>query len=209
MLKYNVMKTFEDIQKEEAATWLIEDETQRKEKAQREAIRYPLLRKQMGLDNLDTSDMVVYDIGAGPLGGVSSVIASRRVVRFDPLTPEYRKYFPCYNYESIKAEEIGEELGQADLVISTNCIDHFEAPSLYLTQLVNFMKKGAYFAHLHAIDNAYSHPHEAHVHNINPEMMREYLDEAFELVWNLDYRHDGLTYGWRKQPAFAQLWRKI
>lgn len=199
---------FEHTQHAEADSWLIEDETERNDKASREIIRYPLLKKQMGLNNLDTSKMVVFDIGAGPLGGVSSVINAKIISRFEPLTDEYKKYYPLNHYFNVKAESLKEKLAQADLIIITNALDHFDNPEAFLFDLATFMKPGAYFAHLHAINNAISHPHEAHAHNVNPELFKEYLDTDFEQVWGLDYQNDGLTYGWRKQPAFSGLYRK-
>lgn len=197
------------IQAEEARTWLIEDPKERKEKAQRELIRYPLLKKQMGLDYLDTSDMEVWDIGAGPLGGVSSLLRARKTVRIDPLADEYKRFFPCYGYEATKAEDLKARLAIPDLVIVTNALDHMENPAKFLQDIVQHTRPSTYFAHSHAIDNAITHPHDAHQHNVNPQMVKEALSEDFELVWNLDYEHDGTTYGWRKQPSFHQLWRKV
>lgn len=198
---------FEDTQKAELDSWFSDDPQVNRDKRLREVIRYPLLKKQMGLDYLDTNEMTVYDIGVGPFGGVSSVINAKTVVRFDPLIEEYEKYFPQTFAVAKKAEEI--DLSTPDLIIITNALDHFENPEGFLTNLVSEMKPGAFFAHLHAIDNAYSHPHEAHAHNVNSELIKFYLDKDFELVWNMDYAHDNLTYGWRKQPAFSQLWRKV
>lgn len=199
---------YEDIQKEELKTWNIEDPIIRKDKAQRETIRYPLLKKQMGLNYLDTSDMLVMDIGCGPLGGVSSVINAKTIFRIDPLNDKYKKYFIQNNPISEQAEIIDENLADADLIIVTNAMDHFEDPEHFLEDLCEYMKPGAYFAHFHAINNAISHPHEAHVHNINPEMFREYLSDDFETCWYMDYQSDGLTYAWLKQPAFCGLYRK-
>jgi len=193
----------------EADSWLIEDETRRKDKTLREAIRYPLLKKQMGLNFLDTADMIVADIGAGPLGGVSSVVHCREVHRFDPLADVYRKYYHLNNYHNVKAEDLTDDLGNFDLIIITNALDHCENPRQILGNLARYMKYSAYFAHLHAINNAITHPHEAHVHNVNPEIFRKNLDADFECVWYLDYQNDYLTYGWRKQPAFSGLYRKI
>ena len=200
---------YKEIQAEEARTWLIEDPKQRKEKAMREWIRYPLIKKQMGLDYLDTSDMEVWDLGAGPLGGVSSILNCKIAHRFDPLTPEYKKYFPCVNYHEDQAEELERKLGIPDLVIVTNALDHFEDPEKFLRDLVTYMKPSGYFAHLHAIDNAITHPHPAHVHNVNPELLRKYLEPVFETCWYADFQHDNLVYGWRKQPAFSGLYRKV
>lgn len=198
---------YKQIQKEEAKTWVLENSEEFNDKKQREIIRYPLLAKQMGLNYLDTSNMTVYDIGAGPFGGVSSVLNCKGVTRFDPLTEEYKKIADTSTYSSNQAEEV--DYRHADLVIATNSIDHFEHPFEFLETLVDTMKPGAYFAHFHAINNAITHPHPAHVHNINPELLRAYLSDSFEEVWYLDYLSDNLTYGWRKQPAFAGLYRKV
>ncbi len=201
--KYN----FKQTQAEESKTWLLEDPKIFADKRQREVIRYPLLKKQMGLNHLDTSNMVVFDVGAGPFGGVSSVLRAKEIIRFDPLKDDYSTIADTSTYYPTQAEEIDYET--ADLVISTNAIDHFEDPELFFEVLTRTMRPGAYFAHFHAINNAISHPHKAHVHNINPEMVRKALINDFELVWEMNYQDDGLTYAWRKQPAFAQLWRKV
>lgn len=200
--------SFKSTQLEEARTWLDGDA----DKKQRETIRYPLIAKQMGLNYLDTSNMVVYDVGAGPFGGVSSILRCKRVLRIEPLKNEYAKIADVTTYSDVQAEKV--DYKEADLVISTNAIDHFESPQRFFEQLVKTMKPGGYFAHFHAIDNAFSHPHHAHEHNVNPEMVRTYLQNDYELCWELDYLNDGLTYGWHKygdkvgQPAFTQLWRK-
>lgn len=200
---------FQHTQEEEAKTWLIEDENIRNDKASRETIRYPLLKKQMGLNYLDTSKMIVWDIGAGPLGGVSSIIPSKNTVCLEPLADEYKKFYPCWNYIKAKAENLKEDLKIPDLIIITNALDHFENPEGFLSDLATFMKPGAYIAHLHAINNAITHKHEAHAHNVNPQMFNRYLNEDFECVWYMDFQQDGLTYGWRKQPAFSGLYRKV
>lgn len=198
--------TYDEIQKIEAQTWLIPEEDKRREKAQREFIRYPLLKRQMGLDYLDTTSMVIWDVGAGPLGGVSSLLRAKSITRYDPLADEYAKFFPCHSYSKEPAERLDYSI--PDLVIITNALDHFENPTLTLKMMNACMKYGSYFASLHAENNAITHPHPAHQHNVNPEMMRGIMSN-FEIVWSLDYMHDGLTYGWRKQPAFSFLMRKI
>lgn len=205
---YNKRKmNYKDIQKEESKTWLLEDQKIFNDKKQREVIRYPLIKKQMGLNYLDTTDMVVFDVGAGPFGGVSSVLRAKEIYRFDPLKDDYSKIADVGSYVNLQAEEI--DYSQADLVISTNAIDHFENPEEFFDNLVETMKSGAYFAHFHAINNAVTHPHKAHVFNINQEFVRRKLINDFELCWEMDHQNDGLTYAWRKQPAFAQLWRKV
>lgn len=199
--------SFKTTQIAEAKSWLISDPIIFKDKKQRETIRYPLIKKQMGLNQLDTTGMVVFDVGAGPFGGVSSVLNAKEIYRFDPLKDEYSKIADTTSYVNIKAEDI--DFKEADLVISTNAIDHFESPEQFFLNLVSTMKPGAYFAHFHAINNAITHPHPGHEHNINPEMVSRYLYKDFELCWHSDYQSDNLTYGWLKQPAFTQIWRKV
>lgn len=201
-------KSFKEIQHAELDSWFSSDPKINRDKQIREIIRYPLLKKQMGLDYLDTSDMLVGDLGCGPFGGVSSVISCKEIERVDPLMDDYKKYYPQHNGIAIKAEDMGETLSKYDLIIITNALDHFDDPEKFLYDLVRYMKPGAYFAHLHAINNAYSHPHEAHAHNVDPEMFREILGKDFETCWYLDYQKDGLTYSWRKQPSFSGLYRK-
>lgn len=203
------MKSFKHTQQYEAESWNIADPVIRNDKASREKIRYPLLRKQMGLNYLDTSKMTIWDIGAGALGGVSSILKAKSIKCIDPLADEYKKFYPCTNYVAREAEDLKKELEIPDLIIVTNALDHFKNPVEFLTDLSFFMKSGAYVAMIHAIDNAFSHPHEAHAHNVNPQMIHEYLDHDFEFVWELDFLNDGLTYGWRKQPAHAFLARKV
>lgn len=202
---------YKEIQKAELESWIVseEDPIKRREKAQRESIRYPLLRKQMGLDHLDTSWMHVADIGAGPLGGVSSVINCKSRVCIDPLSQQYSRYFDTHNYLAEQAEDLKELLGSYDLIITTNCVDHFENPFEFLSDLAKYMKPGAYYAQGHAINNHITHPHPAHRWGLTPEIVKEYLWKDFELVWNLDFQNDGVVYGWLKQPAMYQLWRKV
>ena len=202
-------KNWRQTQKEEAATWLIKDPVLRREKMMRETIRYPLLAKQMGLTYLDTSWMEIFDVGGGPFGGVSSILPCKASYVIDPLVSEYKKYFSCYNYSTKKAEDLKADFNSADLVIVTNALDHFEDPELFLKNMIDNTRPSTYFAHFHAIDNAISHPHKAHVHNINPKMINYWLNKDFECVWYMDFERDGLTYGWRKQPAFSGLYRKV
>lgn len=207
--KNSMSKDWTHTQQHEADSWLSPDPKVRRDKEIRERIRYPLIKKQMGLANLDTSQMLVYDIGPGPFGGVSSVINYGSVIRFEPLMREYAKFYPLQDYNDAKAEDIGKRLEEPDLVIVTNALDHFQDPNKFMYDLRAFMKPGAFFAHIHAINNAYSHPHEAHAHNVNEEFFKKHLGEDFELCWQMSFQHDGLTYGWRKQPALSQLWRKV
>lgn len=202
---------FEDTQRAELESWISKDPTVNRDKQIRETIRYPLLKKQMGLDSLDSSNMIVYDIGPGMFGGVSTILNCKKVVRVDPLMDEYIKYYPQQGGLTKKAEEV--DYGEADLVIATNSIDHFENPEAFFIQLKKTMKPGAFFASLHAINNSYTHKHEAHAHSITPELVHQYLDSDFETVWALTYPE--IRYGWHEymgkvgQPAFSLLMRKV
>jgi hypothetical protein len=200
---------FSKLQEIESGTWCIPDKDIRNEKAMREVARYPLMAKQMGLRTcIDTSDMIVFDIGAGPLQGVSSVIPCKRRVPVDPNKGAYSKYFNVSNYLDTPAERMKTMLAIPDLIISTNCIDHFQNPLDFLHDLKRYMKYGAYFAHYHAIDNAFQHPHPAHKFNLNEDIIKEALYDDFELVWQMNYKDDGLVYGWLKEKSFCQLWRR-
>ena len=201
---------YKQIQDEELRTWEPKDPTIFRDKLIREQIRYPLIKQQMGLGHLDTSWMEVWDIGCGPLGGVSTVVNAKKVVRVDPLTHGYAKSYPVWgNWLDVQAEDLDEKLGTADLVMVTNAMDHFRDPSHFMKDLVKYLKPGAFFCHLHAINNAVSHPHEAHEHNLNPEWLWSYIKDDFECVWYMDFLKDGLTYAWLKQPAFSGLYRKV
>lgn len=207
--KITTPNKYDQIQEAEAKSWLIDDPIVFRDKKMRETARYPMMAKQMGLNFIDTSWMEVLDIGCGPFGGVSSVIPTKKRQLIDPLGKEYAKIASEYIADT-KAEEVN--LSQADLVIVTNAMDHFEHPNIFLIKLKKELKPGAYFAHFHAIDNAITHPHEAHEHNINLEMLHSYLDTDFETVWELKYPE--VRYGWVQyngkvgQPAFCGLYRK-
>jgi len=202
-------KSYVDIQKEESRTWLIDDPIVFNDKKQREVARYPLLAKQMGLNFIDTSNMEVVDVGCGPFGGVSTVIPHKTRTAVDPLAKDYATIGEK-TINQAKAEDI--DYSKYDLVIATNCIDHFENPYKFFNQITSTMKAGAYFAHFHAIDNATTHPHLAHVFNINPLLVHGFLDTDFETVWEMKYPE--VRYGWVKyngkvgQPAFCGLYRK-
>ncbi len=204
---------FNEVQEQEAYTWNLEDKDPdaRAEKSMREAARYPLLAKQMGLTKcIDTSKMLVYDIGCGPInGGVSSVIQCAERVCIDPNKEAYSKYYNTHRYLGKKAEELKSMLMIPDLIITTNCIDHFQDPMQFLEDLNTHMKYGAYWAHHHAIDNAINHPHPAHKFNLNEEIVNKMMSKNFELVWYMNYKEDGLVYSWLHEPSFCQLWRRV
>ena len=197
---------------EEAETWCIKDDNVRHDKIQRETARYPYLIKNMGLSAIDTSPMVIVDIGGGPVG-VSHALPSRKRIVIDPLTDEYREYFPCTNHIKGFGESLPFNDNSIDLVIITNALDHTQNPAEVIKEVKRVLKPGGYFSHYHAINNAITHKHAAHQMNVNPEWMHEELDTDFETVWELKYPE--IRYGWHEyngkigQPAFCGLFRKV
>lgn len=196
----------------EVATWCIEDDAVRREKIQREQIRHPKLIRDLLLDHLDTSDMDVLEVGGGPTPLSDLLPFGRRDV-VDPLSDDYGRYFPCRDHIAMKAEEMTFE-GIFDLAISTNALDHCECPNLALLRMSDALKAGGFLAIMCAENNALTHPHPAHVHNLTAAWAHELLDHIYETVWELTYRQHGYRYGWvefngkRGQPAFALLMRK-
>lgn len=214
--------TYQEIQKFEAESWIFSNKEGTKEeireairaKIEREKIRYPMMIRQMNLHNLDTSNMVVFDIGCSITGGVSSFLPSKQTLRIDPLKEEYGKYVNVDSFINTQAENLKDKLSEANLVLVTNALDHFENPTQFLYDLVKYMQYGAFFCHFHALDNKFTHEHPCHQFNVNPKMFDEILSTHFEKVWGLDYNNDGLRYGWVQyngkvgQPAFCGLYRK-
>jgi len=206
-LEFNKLQVIED------STWSIPDDSKRAEKERREKARYPLMCKQLGLlgryQVLDTSDLVIWDIGAGPCQGISSVLPCKSRLCIDPNKNAYSKYYNVQNYDDTKAEDLKERLSIPDIIISTNCIDHFQDPMGFFKDLNTYMRYGTYFIHHHALDNAIQHKHEAHVFNLNEEMVDAAMYENFEKVWYMNYKDDGLVYSWLREKAFCAIYRRI
>jgi SAM-dependent methyltransferase len=204
--------SYQDTLKAEVATWLIEDQEARREKFRRERIRHYRLIRDLLLDKLDCHNMDVIEVGGGPMP-ISDLLRfrSRRVI--DPLSDEYRTVIPCPDHVTMRAEDMVEE-ERADLVISTNSLDHVENPDLVLMKMVKALRPGGFMAVQCAENNAIVHPHPAHQHNISADWLHRRLDEDFETVSEWNWRDHGYRYGWvayegaRGQPAFACLFRK-
>jgi len=204
-------KEFEEGQKSEEISWNLNgDRDKINEKISREKARYPLLIKQMGLKTcINTSKMFIMDIGCGATGGLSTILPYKKRVAVDPLMNEYGKYNDITGMIDTKAEDLKEKLNEPDLIITTNCVDHFHKPVEFLQDLNKYMKYGAYYAHFHAINNHLTHIHPAHKHSVNETIYNEIFNENFETVWYMNFKEDGLTYGWTKQESFLALYRRI
>ena len=185
---------YRDTLKAEAGTWLLEDETARRDKLRRERIRHFGLIRDLLLDKLDTHNLDVLEIGGGPMP-VSDLLQFRSRIVVDPLSDEYRTILPCPDHVAMKAEDIDLE-AEVDLVISTNSIDHCEDPELALRNAVRALRPGGFLAIQCAENNAIVHPHDAHVHNITADWVHRRVDREFETVWELTFRDHGHRYGW-------------
>lgn len=197
---------------EELKTWNLEDPIKRAEKIERERIRYPKMLKEMGINLLDLEEKIVVDIGSGPISALQFIEAKEKIA-IDPLSDEYRKLHtlePSIKWWNKNAENIPCPNNFADLVICMNALDHFEEPLKVIEEVIRILRAGGFFAVHCCINNATNNPHPAHIHNINYELFRSWVDEAFETVHEFFGR-----YGWKKykgkigQPAFCWLGRKV
>jgi len=203
---------YNDTLDEEVKTWNIEDPIKRQEKIQRETIRHHKLKKDLLLDELDTANMDICEVGGGP-SPVSNLLPFNDRVVFDPCTNEYKKYFNCPDHLNVKIEDV-EFVTKFDLVLATNSLDHVEYPYIAMRKMSELCKPGGYIGIVCAENNAITNPHPCHVHNLTSEMVHYCFDRDFETVWELNYKKDNYRYGWveyqgkRGQPAFAILFRK-
>lgn len=202
---------WQHLQEEEAKTWLLEDPKEFQIKVTRELARYPRMAHQMGLNIIDTTNMVVVDVGGGPVGLAHYIPAKKRII-LEPLTPQYKTMFPCTQHLEGSGEDMPFEDNSIDLVIITNALDHCQDPTKVLEETTRVLKPySGFFAHYHAIDNAFHNPHPAHSININPSWLHEYLDDKYEAVWELEYpdvRYSFPVYNEKiGEPAFTGLYR--
>lgn len=196
----------------EAKSWIIEDPVARAEKFQRERIRHHGMVRALLLDQLDTTQMDVLEIGGGPMP-LSDLLSFRTRVVVDPLTADYSTVLPCPDHVALAAEDMSITDG-FDLAIATNSLDHVHNPERALANTDRALRSGGFMAILCAENNALTNPHPAHEHNLTAAWVHDRLDEDYETVWQLTYADNGFRYGWvpyagkRGQPAFALLMRK-
>lgn len=206
--------SYTDTLEAEVASWLIPDEALRLEKFRRERIRHYKLVRDLLLDKLGTEDMDVLEVGGGPMP-ISDLLRFRSRTVIDPLSDEYRKVIPCPDHVAMQAEN-WEWRGNDSfhLAIATNSLDHVENPSQVFYVMSRSITKTGYIAIAGAENNALTHPHPAHHHNLTSETIHHWADRNFETVWELNFKEHGFRYGWRSyegrrgQPAFAMLLRR-
>lgn len=202
----------EDILAAEAATWLLENEFDRREKFRRERMRHYGLVRDLLLDKLDTHNMSVLEVGGGPMP-VTDLIPFRYRDVVDPLTEAYSSVIPCPDHVPIAAEEM-QYYREFDLVVTTNALDHVRDPAVVMWRIFMALKPGGFLAIECNENNASLHPHEAHEHDVTADWIHRTVDLDYETVWELNWAEHGYRYGWvlhegkRGQPAFAMLLRK-
>lgn len=206
------MPELSDTLKVEAGTWIMDDPEKQKEKLLRERMRHYGMARALLLDKLDTTAFAVVEIGGGPLP-LSDILPFRERIVIDPLSEEYKKIAPCPDHVARRAEDFNVP-PMYDLAIATNSLDHVENPYLVALNMQQALKPGGYAAILCAENNAITHPHPAHEHNLTAETVHSWFDQNFETMHELTYAKDNFRYGWvsyegrRGQPAFALLFRK-
>lgn len=197
---------------EELKTWNIEDPIKRAEKIERERVRYPKMLKEMGINFLDLEEKIVVDVGSGPISALQFIEAKEKIA-IDPLISEYQRFHQLNSkikWINAGAESMPFASKFCDLIICMNALDHFEEPLKVIKEVIRILRAGGFFAVHCCINNATNNPHPAHIHNINYELFRSWVDGAFETVHEFFGR-----YGWKKyrgkvgQSCFGWLGRKV
>jgi len=206
--------TWEDAQEAEKSSWLIKNPIKRKEKVEREIARFPRIRKQMGLHLIDLMDKFVLEIGGGPIGIIADLHCGKKVI-LDPLTEDFKRFWPCpYHIEGV-GEAIPFKGGEVDVVVISNTLDHCQRPENVLEEAERVLRAGGWLAVHSCINLAAVHPHPAHRLSLDEWWFHNIIDEEFETVHELTFARNGLRYGWVSfegrvsQPAWAGLYRKV
>ena len=156
--------------------------------------------------------MRILEVGGGPLPLSDLLDFAERVV-VDPLSDDYRKIAPCPDHVTMFAEDM-TFVAEFDLAIATNSLDHTRTPEKVLDRMVTALQPGGWLAVAGAENNALTHPHPAHIHNLTGRWVRRRVERDFEIVVDRSFEREGYRYGWvpwqgkRGQPAFALLLRK-
>lgn len=210
-------KFWDNAQEQEAITWNRDNAGERKEKIEREFIRYPKLIKDLNLPYLDLTDKTVVEIGAGPISVLTCLRAAKKIA-VEPLWPKYAEYFELakdIEWHNSVGEHTGLEYGIHDVVLIINALDHMCDPAAVIAEALNLLKPSGYLGVITCIDNALHNPHPAHKINIDGSLLHLWVDPFFETCHELNYAKDDYRYGWRPfkgkigTPAIAWLGRKV
>lgn len=205
---------WEQAQEAECGSWLLEDESERLEKIERETARYPKIRKEIGLDRIDLSNKFVVELGGGPVGVIADVKAARKVI-LEPLTNEFKDFYECPYHVKGVGEAIPFKNNEVDVVVITNALDHCQTPEIVLHEIKRVLRPGGFLAIHNCINLASIHKHPGHRLNLDEDWFHSIIDSDFETVHELTFKKDDLRYGWVKyrgrvgQPAWAGLYRKV
>ena len=208
------MKNWQEAQISESESWLIKEPKKRREKIEREIVRYPKMIEEMGLNLIDLSNKKVLEIGGGSIGIIANLHCGEKTI-LEPLTKDYKKYWTCPYHIVGVGEAIPFKNGEIDVVVITNALDHCQTPEIVIYEIKRVLRAGGWLAVHNAIDLAAIHPHPAHTRNLDEFWFHNIIDTDFETVHELTFRKNGLRYGWisyeRKigQPAWAGLYRKV
>lgn len=200
--------------KAELASWNVEDPKIRSLKLEREWVRYPQMVEHLGIKNLlNLHEKDVLDIGCGPMGGLLNIVECNTKTTLDPLNYKYLEQFPEFYNSNISyvtgvAEAMPFPNNTFDLIISTNAFDHVDNPHQAMKEMRRVLKPGGYIAIIFCLNLSKIHPHPSHIHSINEEIFRSWVDDKFETI-----KHEVIRYGWVKynnkvgQPALVWLGR--
>lgn len=127
------------------------------------------LRHKLDLNTL--SDKTLVDLGCGPYGLVYGLahlsnlgwIKKCSIIGVDPLMDHYKKYgsFPtCSNLRLLASRGENIDLGSqsADLIISSNVIDHVEDPQAVISEVKRVLKPGgSFFVSSHVVKKMFTY----------------------------------------------------
>jgi len=102
--------------------------------------------RSLGLNNLDTGEATVVEVGSGPIGVVQFLKAKERIA-VDPLEPFYARNAVLtalrtdgVQYRAGVGEQLPCESGRYDVAIIENCIDHVQNPAAVRAELARVLK---------------------------------------------------------------------
>lgn len=152
----------------------------------------------------------IVDVGCGPSPILEQIEGNFLGIGVDPLIPEYAKYHNIWAWQKTlplvcTAESIRLPSVTVHHVICTNSLDHFQDPRQALAEMIRILRPGGTLWLSFCIENASKgHPHPAHKIDLTPQDVMEWTTNVLECE-----RGEIIEYGWRKQPAWLGIYRKL
>jgi ubiquinone/menaquinone biosynthesis C-methylase UbiE len=127
--------------------------------------------KNHNIDFVNLKNKILVDLGCGPYGEIMGIkilekinqIYLKKIIGIDPLMDFYKKEIGLIketeNLKLInaKGEEIPLEAESVDVVISSNAIDHCEAPEVTISEVKRILKKnGIFYINVHVLNSKFS-----------------------------------------------------